>query len=291
MGHRAAVRLVGRAIDPLAAAQIARATGGNPLALIDLANDVSIKQLTQSSLADEPIPVGRHLEQHYVRRVRQTSNGCAAVAPDCGGRLNRESGPDPGPRVTRVSGRAAEGAETAGLVELARVSFRHPLVRSAVYNAADGPDRRRVHAALARAAELEQVDLEAWHAAKATSAPTPVADRLELVADRAGQRGGIASRANVLTRAAELTPPGPRNGRLISAAEAALAAGAAQIGEGLLDEIDRGRPGPGPAGPHDLGGVGVGAVHRRPRSMFRAREHARRPRPSTTSTQAGAGRH
>ena len=62
-------------IDPLAAAQIARSTGGNPLALIDLAQELSIQQLTESSLADEPIPVGRHLEAHYVRQARQTATG------------------------------------------------------------------------------------------------------------------------------------------------------------------------------------------------------------------------
>ena len=60
-----------KSIDPLAASQIARATGGNPLALIDLAHDLSIQQLSESSLADEPIPVGHHLEAHYVRQARQ----------------------------------------------------------------------------------------------------------------------------------------------------------------------------------------------------------------------------
>ena len=61
-------------------------------------------------------------------------------------------------------------AEAAGLVELGvSVLFRHPLVRAAVYNAAPAAERRRVHAALAAAAaDLELVQLEAWHAAKAT---------------------------------------------------------------------------------------------------------------------------
>ena len=104
-------------IDPLVAAQIARATGGNPLALIDLANDVSIKQLTDSGLAEEPIPVGHHLEQHYVRRVRGTSNGVQlwllTAAADSTGNLALIT------RAARhldVPDAAAQGAERAGLV-------------------------------------------------------------------------------------------------------------------------------------------------------------------------------
>ena len=57
-------------IDPAAASQIATATGGNPLALLDLASELDARRLTESSLADEPIPVGHHLEAFYLRRVR-----------------------------------------------------------------------------------------------------------------------------------------------------------------------------------------------------------------------------
>ena len=66
-----------------------------------------------------------------------------------------------------------------------------------------------------------------------------MARRLERVAERAGRRGGNTSRANVLAQAADLTPPGPlRNVRLLAAAEAALAAGGAQIGLELVDRLD-----------------------------------------------------
>lgn len=70
----AAVRLlrssVPEVIDSAAAAQIAVATGGNPLALIDLASELTARQLTESGFADEPIPVGHRLEALYLRRVR-----------------------------------------------------------------------------------------------------------------------------------------------------------------------------------------------------------------------------
>ena len=230
-------------IDPLAAAQIARSTGGNPLALIDLAQELSSQQLTESSLAEEPIPVGRHLEAHYLRQARQTSPAVQQwlllAAADSTGNIDlimRTA------HLLGLSPEAGDEAERAGLIELDHVAtFRHPLVRAAVYNAASGADRRRVHHALSQAAtELDLVELGAWHAARATVGTDPaVADRLEQVADRAARRGGFASRAKVLARAAELTPAGgQRNGRLISAAEAALAAGAAQVGRSLIDRAD-----------------------------------------------------
>ena len=230
-------------IDPLVAAQIARSTGGNPLALIDLAQELSITQLTESSLIDEPIPIGHHLEVHYVRQARQMSPAVQlwllVAAADSTGNVdlimraaNHLGLPD----------QAGDDAENAGLIELGHhARFRHPLVRSAVYNAASGSNRRRVHDALSQAAtELGLIELEVWHAARSRVGTDPVvADRLEQVADRAGRRGGFASRAKVLARAAELTPPGARrNGRLVAAAEAALAAGGAQVGLHLIDSVE-----------------------------------------------------
>ena len=243
----AAVRLMQSAlpepIDPAAASQIVAATGGNPLALLDLARELDARRLTESSLADEPIPVGRHLEAFYLRRVRHLDQDLQrwllVAAADSTGNVDliRSAAKELG--VQDVVG---EGAELAGLVTSdGTVEFRHPLVQSAVYNSATGPDRRRVHRALSlAAADHALVELEAWHASKATIGTDPeVADRLERVADLAGRRGGFLSRASVLAQAASLTPTGEtKNARLVGAAEAAVAAGAVEVSETLLDEVD-----------------------------------------------------
>ena len=230
-------------IDPAAAAKIATATGGNPLALLDLASELDARRLTESSLADEPIPVGHHLEAFYLRRVRHLApdlqRWLLVAAADSTGNLDLVRSAAEGLGVEDVAG---EDVELAGLVTLGgTVEFRHPLVRSAVYNAAPGPERRGVHRSLSRAAaDRSLVELEAWHASKATLGTDPeVADRLERVADLAGRRGGFLSRASVLAQASALTPAGEaKDARIVGAAEAAVAAGAVQVSKTLLDDLD-----------------------------------------------------
>jgi DNA-binding CsgD family transcriptional regulator len=240
---RLLTRSVSEAIDPAVAMQIVTATGGNPLALVDLADDLTVAQLTESTFGDEPLPVGRHLESFYLRQVRLLGDDVRlwllVAAADSTGNLDLTLS---AARELAIAPDAADGAEAAGLVELGQtVRFRHPLVRSAAYNAAPGKDRRRVHRALAAMAEKTGLtELEAWHAAKATlGTDEEVAQRLEDVADLAAERGGFASRARVLVQASALTPPGARKyARLLAAAEAALESGTAQLAKNLIDEID-----------------------------------------------------
>lgn len=230
-------------IDPAAAAQVIAATGGNPLDLVDLAGELSVRRLTEVSLSDEPLPIGHHLEAHYLRRIRHLAADLQTwlliAAADSTGNLD----------LVRAAGQAwglpadpVEEAESEDLVDLGPpIRFRHPLVRSAAYNAVQGAQRRRAHRALAQAAEqLGLVEVAAWHAAKATlGTDVDVADRLEQVADAAGRRGGLASRARVLAQASTLTPPGRvKYARLVEAAEAALASGAAQLAKSYLDDVD-----------------------------------------------------
>ena len=62
-------------------------------------------------------------------------------------------------------------ADTDGLLAIGtRVTFRHPLVRSSVYQAASPEERQAVHRALADATDPEvDPDRHAWHRAQATA--------------------------------------------------------------------------------------------------------------------------
>jgi DNA-binding CsgD family transcriptional regulator len=124
---------------------------------------------------------------------------------------------------------AVEGADTQGLLAFGeRVTFRHPLVRSAIYRSAPGDERRAVHLALAEASDQDvDPDSRAWHLAAAAARPDEhVASELERSAGRAQARGGVAAGAAFLQRAVALTQdPALRADRALAAGEASLQAG------------------------------------------------------------------
>ena len=144
-------------------------------------------------------------------------------------------------------------AEADGLVEFgAQVTFRHPLLRSAIYRAARPEERRAAHRALATATDPEvDPDRRAWHRAHATAEPDEdVALELERSAARARARGGLAAAAAFLERSAALTPdPARRAQRELEAAASKQLAGAsrealrllASAAAGPLDEFDLAR--------------------------------------------------
>ena len=152
-----------------------------------------------------------------------------------------------------IAAEAADAAESEGLVEFGvRVTFRHPLVRSAIYGSASPKERREVHRALAAATDPDvDPDRRAWHRAQATPRPDEeVASELERSAGRAQARGGLAAAAAFLEQAARLTPsPARRGERALAAAQAKHQAGAPDAALGLLamaqagplDELQRAR--------------------------------------------------
>ena len=111
-------------IDPAAAAQIAVATGGNPLALLDLATELAtdadgVTRLAESTLANEPVPIGPHLEAFYMQTVRslaaETQLWLLLAAADSTGDLALIGAAGV---ALGVPESASEAAESAGLVEL-----------------------------------------------------------------------------------------------------------------------------------------------------------------------------
>jgi hypothetical protein len=135
--------------------------------------------------------------------------------------------------------------EAEGLVRFeARVTFRHPLLRTAVYGSASSRDRRLVHRVLARATDARAApDRRAWHRAQATTRPDEgVARALERHAPRAKARGGHAAEGAFLARASALTPnAGRRARRALGAARAEHRAGAREAAGDLAATADAGR--------------------------------------------------
>ena len=214
-------------------------TRGNPLALLDLPRSMSAAGLAGGFelLAATDLP--RQLEEQYHQR--------AGELPEATQRLLLLAAAEPIGDATLIW-RAAQAlgiersalapAEDAQLVEIgARVRFRHPLVRSAVYRAAAPSERRAAHRALAEATDPDtDPDRRAWHRAHAAvGVDEAVAGELERSADRAQARGGAAAAAAFLARAAELTPaPAERGRRALAAAQAKFDAAAADAALELL---------------------------------------------------------
>lgn len=114
-----------------------------------------------------------------------------------------------------------EPAERAQLIRVVddTITFRHPLIRSAVYGRAAAADRTTAHRALADILP-EHSDRRAWHrAAAARGFDDEAADAMEAAALRADRRGGYAASTAAHERSARLTAdPVVRGQRLAAAA-------------------------------------------------------------------------
>jgi DNA-binding CsgD family transcriptional regulator len=223
-------------LDPTVADRIVSGTGGNPLALRELAALLGPEQLAGVARLPEPLPVNRLLEEHFRTSVTALPDDTqtllllmAATPTDDQATLWRAAS------TLGLSVRAAAPAVAAGLLNRATTTdFRHPLIRSAVYSAAADDQRRRIHAALAA---TSGEDRRAWHLAEATAGTDDaVAAELDAASERARARGGYSEQALFLSRAAELTTdPARRADRYLGAATAHLLSGDPAAVQTLLD--------------------------------------------------------
>jgi DNA-binding CsgD family transcriptional regulator len=216
-------------------------TGGNPLALLELSPALTEAQLSGAEALLAPMPVSARVERAFLTRVdrlREESQTLLLVAAvDDTGELATVL------RAAAQLGAAAEAldsVEQAGLVHVrgTRLELRHPLVRSAVYQAAPLSQRHAAHRALASVLDGEvDADRRVWHRAAATVEPDPsVVEELEQVAQRARRRSGFAAASLAFERAAALTPDEEHRARRLTAAgENAWFAGRAERALMLLE--------------------------------------------------------
>lgn len=221
-------REVAGELDNLVRDHLIGESGGNPLALIELAHSLTPEQLSGASPLPEALPLGEALEEALIRKVRTLSPAARdlllLVAAE------RSGEPDLLGRATASLGLPSHTLEEAeSMLRLGpRITFRHDFVRSAVYATASEGARRRAHLALAAAMDpVADEDRAAWHrAAAATDADEIVATDLELSAPKARERGGHAAAAAVLELAARRSETTDRRAeRLLAAADARLASG------------------------------------------------------------------
>jgi DNA-binding CsgD family transcriptional regulator len=220
---------LGVPVDERVRERIVAETRGNPLALLELPQGLVPADLAGGFGLPDTLALSGRIEDSFRRRLSglpaETQRLLLVAAAEPVG--------DP-VLVWRAAGGLGIGvdaaAETDGLLAIGtRVTFRHPLVRSAVYQAASLKERQAVHRALADATDPEvDPDRRAWHLAQAAPGfDEDVASELERSAGRAEARGGLAAAAAFLERAAALTlEPTRRAERALAAAQAKQQAGA-----------------------------------------------------------------
>ena len=237
---------VGFTLDEDVRDRIIAETRGNPLALLELPQGLTATQLAGGFGLPDASALTRRIEESFRRRLE-------TLAPDAR-RLLLVAAAEPvgdplllwrAAQQLGLERTAADAASTEGLLAIdERVTFRHPLVRSAVYESAAVDDRRAVHLALAEVIDREvDPDRRAWHlAAAAMGADEEVAAELERSAGRAQARGGAAAAAAFLKRSVALTrDPERRAARSLAAAQAHLQAGSFEPALQLLATAEAGR--------------------------------------------------
>jgi DNA-binding CsgD family transcriptional regulator len=239
----------GVAVPPAVTQALVAGTGGNPLALAELADALPADQLRGVVPLPARLPLTGGVERAFLDRYRRLPVAAQAVL--------LAASADDSARVTVVRAAAADlGADDDGWAAAERsallrvhgsaVELRHPLVRSAVYGGATSTERRRAHAALAAATTgASDADRRAWHLAASVDEPDEaVVVELEKAAERATARGGQEAASAAWERAAELSvEPEARARRLFLAARAAWRVGRtdrahllADAASGLTDE-------------------------------------------------------
>ncbi|MEV5385361.1 AAA family ATPase [Streptomyces sp. NPDC052721] len=197
-------------LDPEVRARVLDTAQGNPLALLELPPALRAARRGPAQPLPRVLPLGERLQRLFASQVAalpaptRTLLLAAALESTCDLRILQASA-SAGYHLDDLT-----PAEQDGLVRVDadshRVTFRHPLIRSAVVAQSTSGERRRVHRALA-AALVDDPERRAWHLGEATVEPDEeVAALLEAAAHHVAGRGDYQAVISLLCRAADLSP-------------------------------------------------------------------------------------
>src|SRR2546428_11074742 len=232
----AAARLLDRAapeLHPVLRARVLAESSGNPLALVELARSMG---RSGEQLAPPSTTLTGRLDRAFASRLGDLAPhsrpALLAAALDSGASLDEIA------RSSRASVESLQPAVDADLVEIVDdgVRFRHPLIRSAVRQAASAQEVLEMYRALAEV--VADPERQLWHRAMAAKGPDEsIASALEQLARVAAARGAITVAGAALERAAALTADSQSKGaRLVAAAEIAYELGLVESARRLVDE-------------------------------------------------------
>jgi DNA-binding CsgD family transcriptional regulator len=231
-------------LHPIRRAGLLAEAAGNPLALVELGG-VSRPTDRRERLEPQPATLTARLEHAFAARLddlpKETRLALLAGALD--GRASLEE-------IVRSTAElhggpvelsALDAASAAGLVEMAqgKLSFHHPLMRSAVRQAASPAQVLAMYSALARV--VGDPERSVWHRAMAAGeVDEEIASALEAQAATARGRGAVGAAAAALERAAALTAdPRLKGERLLGAAEIAYELGLTEVAGRMVDEAQQ----------------------------------------------------
>ena len=130
------------ALDERVRDRIIAETRGNPLALLELPRGLTPTQLAGGFGMPEAVDLSGRIEESFVRRLETPPGRRAASAAGRGGRAGRRSAAAAARMRAARDRRSPRSTRRTGCSRSdERVTFRHPLVRSAVYRSAG---RRRI---------------------------------------------------------------------------------------------------------------------------------------------------
>jgi DNA-binding CsgD family transcriptional regulator len=215
---------------------------GNPLALVEL--PATLEHTGSAVSLPTWLPLSTRLERAFTARVSDlpaaTRTALLVAALDDSPLLHEvleATALLAGPGLTVD---VLTPAVAARLVEIddGEFRFRHPLMRTAIYQAASVSQRHAVHGALADVLS-GQPDRRVWHRAASIIGPDEkVAGELEAAAERAQRRGAPAAAVSALQRAASLGDDRARIGRLVRAAQLAFELGRHDLAVELVGQAE-----------------------------------------------------